>query len=194
MYCIYAIIFIHMGTTFLTSMETCSCHGVRTLMCSQLGENFRQGRSQARVGVTCRQRDSNRPVKRYIPFSEGARICAGRALADVYMTATLANLLSHFTFTLAERVRLDRDVASFYIVSLLPVAVVMLLPVAIVLLLPTATLLISPMALVLCLPPDTHARVLFVRLEASAPRHVPWTAQTSHLAHHTHAVAGALQW
>lgn len=57
-----------------------------------------------REGKAYRQKTSNRPVKRYIPFSEGVRICAGRALAHVYMAATLASLLSHFTFKLAERV------------------------------------------------------------------------------------------
>eukprot|EP00884_Botryococcus_braunii_P016342 jgi/Botrbrau1/3391/Bobra.0337s0032.1 len=43
-----------------------------------------------------------RPVKRFIPFAEGARSCAGMSLAKINVAATLATLLGNFTFTLAD--------------------------------------------------------------------------------------------
>jgi cytochrome P450 len=48
--------------------------------------------------------DGKRAVKRYLPFSEGPRSCAGMSLAKVNMTATLASLLGNFTFQLADEV------------------------------------------------------------------------------------------
>jgi cytochrome P450 len=49
-------------------------------------------------------RDGKRAAKRYLPFSEGPRSCAGMSLAKVNMTATLASLLGNFTFQLADEV------------------------------------------------------------------------------------------
>jgi cytochrome P450 len=49
-------------------------------------------------------RDGKRAVKRYLPFSEGPRSCAGMSLAKVNMTATLASLLGNFSFQLADEV------------------------------------------------------------------------------------------
>lgn len=46
----------------------------------------------------------SKPVKRYIPFSEGARNCAGMSLAKLSMPAVLATLLSRFRFRLADKV------------------------------------------------------------------------------------------
>lgn len=40
-------------------------------------------------------------AKRYLPFGEGPRHCLGRTLAKLNMLATLASLLSNFSFRLA---------------------------------------------------------------------------------------------
>ncbi len=50
--------------------------------------------------------DGKRAAKRYLPFSEGPRSCAGSSLAKVNMTATLASLLGNFSFGLADEVLL----------------------------------------------------------------------------------------
>eukprot|EP00884_Botryococcus_braunii_P001263 jgi/Botrbrau1/11137/Bobra.331_1s0007.1 len=42
-----------------------------------------------------------RLVKRYLPFSEGPRSCAGMPLAKITLSATLATLMSRYSFTLA---------------------------------------------------------------------------------------------
>ena len=42
--------------------------------------------------------------KRFLPFMEGARSCAGMALAEMNLTATLAILYGHFSFRLADEV------------------------------------------------------------------------------------------
>ncbi len=49
--------------------------------------------------------DSRRP-KRYFPFAEGPRSCVGQSLAKVSLVATMATLLSRFSFKLAEEVGL----------------------------------------------------------------------------------------
>jgi cytochrome P450 len=51
-------------------------------------------------------RDGKRVVKRYLPFSEGPRSCAGMSLAKANLTATLASLLGNFTFRVADEVSL----------------------------------------------------------------------------------------
>ena len=43
--------------------------------------------------------------RRYLPFGDGMRSCVGQSLAKMNYTATLALLLSHFSFRLADRVR-----------------------------------------------------------------------------------------
>ena len=43
--------------------------------------------------------------RRFLPFSAGARDCVGQSLAKMNYTATLALLLSAFSFRLAEEVR-----------------------------------------------------------------------------------------
>ena len=48
--------------------------------------------------------DIRRP-KRYFPFAEGPRNCVGQSLAKVSLVATMATLLQHFSFKLAEEVR-----------------------------------------------------------------------------------------
>ncbi len=47
--------------------------------------------------------DSRRP-KRYFPFAEGPRNCVGQSLAKVSLVATMATLLQHFHFCLADEV------------------------------------------------------------------------------------------
>ena len=47
--------------------------------------------------------DSKRP-KRYFPFAEGPRSCVGQSLAKVSLVATMATLMQHFHFTLADEV------------------------------------------------------------------------------------------
>ncbi len=45
----------------------------------------------------------NQP-KRWFPFSEGPRSCVGQTLANMNVTGTLATLLAHYHFRLADRV------------------------------------------------------------------------------------------
>ena len=45
-------------------------------------------------------------ARRYIPFAEGPRNCVGQSLAQTTLPITLAALLSHFTFRLADQVPL----------------------------------------------------------------------------------------
>jgi len=45
-----------------------------------------------------------RQPKRYIPFAEGPRNCVGQSLAKVSLVATMALLLSRFSFKLADDV------------------------------------------------------------------------------------------
>ena len=47
--------------------------------------------------------NSKRP-KRYFPFAEGPRNCVGQSLAKVSLVATMATLLQHFSFRLADEV------------------------------------------------------------------------------------------
>ncbi len=42
--------------------------------------------------------------KRYFPFAEGPRNCVGQNLAKVSLLGTMATLMQHFTFRLAEEV------------------------------------------------------------------------------------------
>ncbi len=42
--------------------------------------------------------------KRYFPFAEGPRNCVGQNLAKVSLTATVATLMQHFSFRLADEV------------------------------------------------------------------------------------------
>ena len=42
--------------------------------------------------------------KRYFPFAEGPRNCVGQSLAKVSLVATMATLLQHFHFKLADEV------------------------------------------------------------------------------------------
>ena len=46
-----------------------------------------------------------RRAKRYFPFAEGPRHCVGMSLANITLPATLAVLLSRFSFKLADEVR-----------------------------------------------------------------------------------------
>ena len=51
--------------------------------------------------------DSTDPLsrhKRWYPFSEGPRSCVGQSLANMNLTGTLATLLAHFHFRLADQV------------------------------------------------------------------------------------------
>lgn len=50
---------------------------------------------------TCREGRA----KRFVPFMEGPRSCAGQALASMNLTATLALLYGRFSFRLADEVR-----------------------------------------------------------------------------------------
>ena len=46
---------------------------------------------------------NSRRAKRYFPFAEGARSCVGQSLAMTSLLATLALLLSRFSFRLADQ-------------------------------------------------------------------------------------------
>ena len=46
-------------------------------------------------------------AKRYFPFAEGPRHCVGMSLANITLPATLAVLLSRYSFKLADEVRLS---------------------------------------------------------------------------------------
>ena len=52
----------------------------------------------------CSPRSTGGKAKRFLPFMEGARSCAGQALAVMNLTATLAMMYGSFTFRLAEEV------------------------------------------------------------------------------------------
>ena len=52
----------------------------------------------------CSPRSTDGKAKRFLPFMEGARSCAGQALAVMNLTATLAMMYGSFTFRLAEEV------------------------------------------------------------------------------------------
>lgn len=54
--------------------------------------------------VHCSPRSTGGKAKRFLPFMEGARSCAGQALAVMNLTATLAMMYGSFTFRLAEEV------------------------------------------------------------------------------------------
>ena len=43
-------------------------------------------------------------AKRWFPFSEGPRSCVGQTLANMNVTGTLATLLAHYHFRLADQV------------------------------------------------------------------------------------------
>ena len=64
-----------------------------------------QTRQQTNDLVCCvlRAGDSMRP-KRYFPFAEGPRNCVGQNLAKVSLLGTMATLMQHFTFRLADEV------------------------------------------------------------------------------------------
>eukprot|EP00884_Botryococcus_braunii_P016359 jgi/Botrbrau1/3406/Bobra.0337s0042.1 len=64
------------------------------------GSAEQQGQEGWDAGM--RWEEGSKQVKRYLPFSEGARSCAGMSLAKVNLAACLASLLSHFSFRLAD--------------------------------------------------------------------------------------------
>lgn len=49
--------------------------------------------------------DGEEAPKRWFPFAEGPRNCVGKSLAQITLPATLAILLSRFSFRLADEVR-----------------------------------------------------------------------------------------
>ena len=55
--------------------------------------------------MTCSLRSADGRARRFLPFMEGPRSCAGQALAVMNLTAALAMLYGSFTFRLAEEVR-----------------------------------------------------------------------------------------
>ncbi len=58
----------------------------------------------ARACVLAQGGDGTRPPRRFLPFSTGLRSCIGQNLAKMNYTATLAVLLSRFSFELREEV------------------------------------------------------------------------------------------
>ena len=61
----------------------------------------------SRWNHSCGCAGDNRQPKRYIPFAEGPRNCVGQSLAKVSLVATMALLLSRFSFKLADDVSLS---------------------------------------------------------------------------------------
>ena len=55
--------------------------------------------------MACSLRSADGKARRFLPFMEGPRSCAGQALAVMNLTATLAMLYGSFTFRLADEVR-----------------------------------------------------------------------------------------
>ncbi len=53
----------------------------------------------------CSSGSTDGRARRFLPFMEGPRSCAGLALANMNLTATLALLYGHFSFRLADEVR-----------------------------------------------------------------------------------------
>lgn len=49
--------------------------------------------------------DGEEAPKRWFPFAEGPRNCVGKSLAQITLPATLAILLSRFSFRLADEVQ-----------------------------------------------------------------------------------------
>ncbi|KAK9832543.1 hypothetical protein WJX81_007874 [Elliptochloris bilobata] len=58
--------------------------------------------SAGQLSVAADDADGQDAPKRWFPFAEGPRSCVGKSLAQVTLPATLAILLSHFTFRLAD--------------------------------------------------------------------------------------------
>lgn len=56
----------------------------------------------ASPGAGTEQGGTNRGPKRFLPFLEGPRDCVGQSLAKVTVPATVAVLLSRFSFTMQE--------------------------------------------------------------------------------------------
>ena len=52
----------------------------------------------------CSPRSTDGKARRFLPFMEGPRSCAGQALAVMNLTATLTALYGNFTFKLADEV------------------------------------------------------------------------------------------
>lgn len=61
---------------------------------------------EAEYATTPNPYNSSAKSKRFFPFSQGQRNCVGRGLAQMNYAATVARLYSHFTFKLADDVRL----------------------------------------------------------------------------------------
>ncbi|CAL8464666.1 g4201 [Coccomyxa elongata] len=64
-------------------------------------EGTRNGSAKGLTDADIDEGDSMRP-KRYFPFAEGPRNCVGQNLAKVSLTATIATLMQHFSFRLAD--------------------------------------------------------------------------------------------
>jgi cytochrome P450 len=66
---------------------------------------FLPGQASQTAGEVDSHQGSNQgDIRRYYPFGIGERDCPGRNLANMTVTATLAYLLSRFSFQLAEKV------------------------------------------------------------------------------------------
>ena len=68
----------------------------------RVGQNLPATACRCQLACGCAG-DSKRP-KRYFPFAEGPRNCVGQSLAKVSLAATMAILLQHFSFRLADEV------------------------------------------------------------------------------------------
>ena len=83
------------------------------LLCFPGMTKFTSGRSAIRVSYKrctwlaggAKSQEAEGRVKRFLPFSSGTRDCVGQSLARMNYTATVAMLMAHFRFELADKVR-----------------------------------------------------------------------------------------
>ena len=75
-----------------------------TLSCAGFSVTQLKPRHRCSVMSACSSAGESKRPKRYFPFAEGPRSCVGQSLAKVSLLATMATLMQHFHFCLADEV------------------------------------------------------------------------------------------